>query len=55
VVRLHYILIFPPVYNPKTHKLFTVEYLSLYLVPKPKIIEKAMNSENLYKAEIIVQ
>jgi integrase len=49
-----YLDFFPPVYNPKTHKLYRREYLSLYLVPKPKsAIEKALNSENLYKAEII--
>jgi integrase len=49
-----YLDFFPPIYNPKTHKLYRREYLSLYLVPKPKsAIEKALNSENLYKAEII--
>ena len=49
-----YLDFFPPVYNPKTHKLYRREYLSLFLVPKPKSsIEKALNSENLYKAEII--
>ncbi|EIA07258.1 tyrosine-type recombinase/integrase [Flavobacterium frigoris] len=49
-----YLDFFPPVYNPKTHKLYRREYLSLYLVPKPKsAIEKALNSENLFKAEII--
>jgi len=49
-----YLDFFPPVYNPKTHKLYRREYLSLYLVPKPKNnVEKALNSENLYKAEII--
>ncbi|MEZ7505474.1 tyrosine-type recombinase/integrase [Flavobacterium sp. Arc2] len=49
-----YLDFFPPVCNPKTHKLYRREYLSLYLVPKPKsAIEKALNSENLFKAEII--
>jgi integrase len=49
-----YLDFFPPVYNPKTHKLYRREYLSLYLVPKPKNnVEKALNSENLCKAEII--
>ncbi|MBB1194968.1 site-specific integrase [Flavobacterium sp. SOK18b] len=49
-----YLDFFPPVYNPKTHKLYRREYLSLYLVPKPKNnVDKTMNSENLYKAEII--
>mgnify|MGYP003592232818 FL=1 len=49
-----YLDFFPPVYNHKTHKLYRREYLSLFLVPKPKSpIEKALNSENLYKAEII--
>ena len=49
-----YLDFFPPVYNPKTHKHYRREYLSLYLVPKPKNnVDKAMNSENLFKAEII--
>ncbi|MEZ7499789.1 site-specific integrase [Flavobacterium sp. Arc3] len=49
-----YLDFFPPVCNPKTHKLYRREYLSLYLVPKPKsAIEKSLNSENLFKAEII--
>lgn len=49
-----YLDFFPPVYNPKTHKLYRREYLSLYLVPKPKNnVDKAMNSGNLHKAEMI--
>ena len=49
-----YLDFFPPVYNPQTHTLSRREYLSFFLVPKPKSsIEKALNSENLYKAEII--
>ncbi|SCY74491.1 Site-specific recombinase XerD [Flavobacterium anhuiense] len=49
-----YLDFFPPVYNPKTGKFFRREYLGLYLEPKPKnSIEKNVNSENLYKAELI--
>jgi hypothetical protein len=49
-----YLDFFPPVYNPKTHKFYRREYLSLYLDAKPKNnVDKAVNSENLYKAEII--
>lgn len=49
-----YLDFFPPVYNPKTGKFFRREYLGLYLEPKPKnSIEKVVNSENLYKAELI--
>jgi integrase len=49
-----YLDFFPPVYNPKTHKQYRREYLSLYLVPNPKNNnDKIMNSENLFKAEII--
>lgn len=49
-----YLDFFPPVYNPKTGKFFRREYLGLYLEPKPKnSIEKTVNSENLYKAELI--
>ncbi|PRZ20712.1 tyrosine-type recombinase/integrase [Flavobacterium granuli] len=49
-----YLDFFPPIYNTKARKFSRREYLSLFLVPKPKsAIEKALNSENLYKAEII--
>lgn len=49
-----YLDFFPPVYNPKTSKFSRREFLSLYLVEKPKSnIEKQMNLENLRKAEII--
>jgi hypothetical protein len=45
---------FPPVYNPKTHEFSRREYLDLYLVSKPKSnIDKEMNLENWYKAEVI--
>lgn len=49
-----YLDFFPPIYNAKTHEFSRREYLGLYLVSKPKNnIDKAMNSENLHKAEII--
>ena len=49
-----YLDFFPPVYNAKTREFSRREYLGLYLVSKPKNnIDKAMNSENLYKAEMI--
>lgn len=49
-----YLDFFPPIYNTKTREFSRREYLGLYLVPKPKNgFEKAMNSENLHKAEII--
>lgn len=49
-----YLDFFPPVYNAKTREFSRREYLGLYLVSKPKNnIDKAMNSENLHKAEMI--
>lgn len=49
-----YLDFFPAVYNPATHKFSRREYLSLYLVPRPKNgFDKVMNSENLSKAQII--
>lgn len=49
-----YLDFFPPIYNTKTREFSRREYLGLYLVSKPKNnIDKAMNSENLHKAEII--
>ncbi|PKB18536.1 site-specific integrase [Flavobacterium sp. 5] len=49
-----YLDFFPPIYNAKTHEFSRREYLGLYLVSKPKNnIDKAMNSENLHKAEMI--
>ena len=49
-----YLDFFPAVYNPKTSRFSRREYLGLYLFAKPKnSTEKAMNSENLHKAEII--
>lgn len=49
-----YLDFFPPIYNAKTREFSRREYLGLYLVSKPKNnIDKAMNSENLYKAEMI--
>lgn len=49
-----YLDFFPPVYNPKTREFSRTEYLGLYLVSKPKsTIDKEMNSENWYKAEVI--
>ena len=49
-----YLDFFSPIYNIKARKFSRREYLSLFLIPKPKsTIEKALNSENLYKAEII--
>jgi integrase len=49
-----YLDFFPPIYNAKTREFSRREYLGLYLVSKPKNnIHKAMNSENLYKAEMI--
>ncbi|PZX93441.1 site-specific integrase [Flavobacterium aquariorum] len=49
-----YLDFFPPIYNGKTREFSRREYLGLYLVSKPKNnIDKAMNSENLHKAEMI--
>ena len=49
-----YLDFFPPIYNAKTREFSRREYLGLYLVSKPKNnIDKAMNSENLHKAEMI--
>ncbi len=49
-----YLDFFPAVYNPKTSGFSRREYLGLYLFAKPKnSTEKAINSENLHKAEII--
>ncbi|WP_264564338.1 tyrosine-type recombinase/integrase [Flavobacterium sp. N3904] len=49
-----YLDFFPPIYNAKTREFSRIEYLGLYLVSKPKNnIDKAMNSENLHKAEVI--
>lgn len=49
-----YLDFFPPIYNAKTRKFSRREYLGLYLISKPKNnIDKAMNSENLHKAEMI--
>lgn len=49
-----YLDFFPAVYNPKTREFSRREYLGLYLSAKPKnSTEKAVNSENLHKAEII--
>lgn len=49
-----YLDFFPAVYNPKTREFSRREYLGLYLVAKPKSnIEKEMNLENFWKAEII--
>jgi integrase len=49
-----YLDFFPAVYNPKASTFSRREYLGLYLFAKPKnSTEKAMNSENLHKAEII--
>ncbi|WP_264564326.1 tyrosine-type recombinase/integrase [Flavobacterium sp. N3904] len=49
-----YLDFFPPIYNAKTREFSRREYLGLYLVSKPKNnIDKAMNSENLHKAEVI--
>jgi integrase len=49
-----YLDFFPAIYNPKTREYSRREYLGLYLVPKPKNgFEKAANSENLNKAEMI--
>jgi integrase len=49
-----YLDFFPAVYNPATRKFSRREYLSLYLVPRPKNgFDKIMNSENLSKAQII--
>lgn len=49
-----YLDFFPPIYNAKTREFSRREYLGLYLILKPKNnIDKAMNSENLHKAEMI--
>ena len=49
-----YLDFFPAVYNPKTGKFSRREYLGLYMSVNPKNSkEKAINSESLYKAEII--
>ncbi|MBA4317932.1 MAG: integrase [Flavobacterium sp.] len=49
-----YLDFFPPIYNAKTREFSRREYLGLYMVSKPKNnIDKAMNSENLHKAEMI--
>lgn len=49
-----YLDFFPPIYNAKTREFSRREYLGLYLISKPKNnIDKAMNSENLHKAEMI--
>lgn len=49
-----YLDFFPPVYNPKTREFSRREYLGLYLVSNPKnAVDKKMNSENWYKAEVI--
>ena len=49
-----YLDFFPPVSNVKTREFSRRQYLGLYLVSKPKNNnDKAMNSENLYKAEMI--
>ncbi len=49
-----YLDFFPPIYNTKTREFSRREYLGLYLVSKPKNnIDKALNSENLHKAEMI--
>ena len=49
-----YLDFFPPIYNTKTREFSRREYLGLYLVSKPtNNIDKAMNSENLQKAEMI--
>ena len=49
-----YLDFFPPIYNVKTGEFSRREYLGLYLVLKPKSnIDKAKNSENLHKAEMI--
>ena len=49
-----YLDFFPPIYNAKTREFSRREYLVLYLISKPKNnIDKAMNSENLHKAEMI--
>ncbi|UUW08441.1 site-specific integrase [Flavobacterium plurextorum] len=49
-----YLDFFPAVYNPKTREFSRREYLGLYMVAKPKSnIEKEMNLENFWKAEII--
>lgn len=49
-----YLDFFPPIYNAKTREFSRREYLGLYLISKPKNnIDKAMNTENLHKAEMI--
>lgn len=49
-----YLDFFPAVYNPKTREFSRREYLGLYLIAKPKSnIDKEMNLENFWKAEII--
>lgn len=49
-----YLDFFPAIYISKTREFSRREYLGLYLVSKPKsYIDKAMNSENLQKAEMI--